>query len=260
MKMKKLVVLAALLAVGTAQADILSWGGGANAGGTTDYNNGLGWYSLVSGTWGHVPALTADTLYIEKFFAGGAADTSTWIPTLNAAGFAGNVVMSANASASGTQIAQLDLVNGAVLTTDNMQMGAGTAVNSVNTVNMTGNATLTVGGLWIGSLAAGTDNTINLSDTSAATVTAGLWWGQDNGFGTGAVVMDGGASLQINTLLVAAGWENSRITALNAGDSILRTDLGTGYSEYTVIPEPATLGLFGLIGGGMLWIRKRSMI
>ncbi|RKX34512.1 MAG: hypothetical protein DRP64_20010, partial [Verrucomicrobia bacterium] len=28
----------------------------------------------------------------------------------------------------------------------------------------------------------------------------------------------------------------------------------------TPIPEPATLGLFGLIGGSMLWIRKRFTI
>ncbi len=30
--------------------------------------------------------------------------------------------------------------------------------------------------------------------------------------------------------------------------------------EIVAIPEPATLGLFALLGGGMLWIRKRFTI
>ena len=30
--------------------------------------------------------------------------------------------------------------------------------------------------------------------------------------------------------------------------------------QLTVIPEPATLGLFGLVGGGMIWVRKRFTI
>ncbi|MEN8255741.1 MAG: PEP-CTERM sorting domain-containing protein [Verrucomicrobiota bacterium] len=33
-----------------------------------------------------------------------------------------------------------------------------------------------------------------------------------------------------------------------------------GHVEYDAIPEPATLSLFGLIGGGLLWIRRKSMI
>ena len=33
-----------------------------------------------------------------------------------------------------------------------------------------------------------------------------------------------------------------------------------GAVAFDVVPEPATLGLFGLLGGGMLWIRKRFTI
>jgi len=33
-----------------------------------------------------------------------------------------------------------------------------------------------------------------------------------------------------------------------------------GAVSFDVVPEPATLGLFGLLGGGMLWIRKRFTI
>ena len=34
-------------------------------------------------------------------------------------------------------------------------------------------------------------------------------------------------------------------------------DIGTNKTTLSVIPEPATLSLFGLLGGGMLWVRKR---
>jgi len=33
-----------------------------------------------------------------------------------------------------------------------------------------------------------------------------------------------------------------------------------GAVSFEVIPEPATLGLFALLGGGMLWVRNRFMI
>jgi len=234
--------------------DILHWGGGANAGGDTSWTNGLGWYSAITGDWDHVPTYL-DTVVVQKFFQGGAADTSTWIPTLDTAGGASIVYLSINASASGTQTAQLDLVGGANLTVQNIQFGVGDAVNSTNTVNMSSNATMTVGGLWLGSLAAGTVNTINMDDTSALQVDTALLWGQDNVKGTGAIVMDGGATLKILTGAAGAGWENTRITALNAvtGDYIQRTDLGSGYSEYTVIPvPPLVIGdiAFELLPGG----------
>ncbi len=55
---------------------------------------------------------------------------------------------------------------------------------------------------------------------------------------------------------IADGW----ITALNAGDSIVSSYIDDSYTSFTVIPEPATLSLVALLGGGMLWIRKRFMI
>ncbi|RKX45869.1 MAG: hypothetical protein DRP64_04065 [Verrucomicrobia bacterium] len=42
------------------------------------------------------------------------------------------------------------------------------------------------------------------------------------------------------------GWGNSAFTPT--------------FADMTVIPEPATLGLFALVGGGMLWFRKRFSI
>lgn len=35
-------------------------------------------------------------------------------------------------------------------------------------------------------------------------------------------------------------------------------ELSVGYDNVSVVPEPATLGLFGLMGGAMLFIRRRA--
>jgi len=64
MKMKKLIMLVALLVAGTAQADSLNWGGGANAGGTTAWTNSLSWWSQAATAWGAVPT-SNDIVYIE---------------------------------------------------------------------------------------------------------------------------------------------------------------------------------------------------
>jgi hypothetical protein len=58
------------------------------------------------------------------------------------------------------------------------------------------------------------------------------------------------------------------LTAANANTWVLEqwgnasesTGLGSIGFEYTVIPEPATLGLFVFVGGGMLWIRRKFTI
>ena len=93
MKMKKLIMLVALLAAGAAQADSLNWGGGANpGGGTTAWTNSLSWWSQDATAWGAVPT-SNDIVYIDQYFGGGLADTSAWIPTLDAAGWASNVVL-----------------------------------------------------------------------------------------------------------------------------------------------------------------------
>ena len=52
-----------------------------------------------------------------------------------------------------------------------------------------------------------------------------------------------------------------KIDAPAAGESIVASyDAGNDWTEFNVIPEPATFGLVALLGGGMLWIRKRFTI
>ncbi len=89
--------------------------------------------------------------------------------------------------------------------------------------------------------------------------------GQINMYGGGEGV---GARLIVDGNLVAAeggdgraeAWiANGWLAAPNAGESIVATVDG-GWTEFNVIPEPATLGMMTLLGGGMLWIRKRFMI
>lgn len=43
-------------------------------------------------------------------------------------------------------------------------------------------------------------------------------------------------------------------------DEVRISDHVVAPSEFIAVPEPATLGMFALIGGGMLWIRKRFTI
>ncbi len=52
------------------------------------------------------------------------------------------------------------------------------------------------------------------------------------------------------------GFRNHRDgIAANTYSDMLVDDL-----QIEVVPEPATLGLFALVGGGMLWFRKRLMV
>jgi len=68
----------------------------------------------------------------------------------------------------------------------------------------------------------------------------------------GALVIDGDVTADINNWVglgqIVAGGGAGNVTATFDG------------SKTTVIPEPATLGLVALMGGGMLFIRKRFMI
>ena len=61
-------------------------------------------------------------------------------------------------------------------------------------------------------------------------------------------------------------WLNESVTATMEADGILEffvQKVGTGGGFYVdnfdmqVVPEPATMGLFAVLGGAMLWIRKR---
>ena len=65
--------------------------------------------------------------------------------------------------------------------------------------------------------------------------------------------------LNSGTWTVGRGmWDGNPVDFFNGQiDEVRISDTALNPSEFIAIPEPATLGLFGLIGGGMLWIRRR---
>jgi len=71
--------------------------------------------------------------------------------------------------------------------------------------------------------------------------------------GTGTLIADGDHTGGLD-FMIGAG--------LITGDAGLDAvyDIGTGKTTLSVIPEPATLSMVALLGGGMLWIRKRFTI
>ena len=62
----------------------------------------------------------------------------------------------------------------------------------------------------------------------------------------------------------ANGFQTDGMVINNLGSTEFDWDVvtkdGGEVLQATVIPEPATMGLFALMGGGMLWIRCRFMI
>ncbi|RKX46500.1 MAG: hypothetical protein DRP64_03115 [Verrucomicrobia bacterium] len=246
MKMKKCLVLSALMAVTCAvQAVEIHWTGEVFGAGPTDsWTDATSWDNGVPGA--------GDDVFIQRGVYGGPFNTVI-MPVLSSAATVNTMVIANNGDGSLLD-SQLDMVAGANLTiAGNLTMAS--FLNSTATLNLSGDAAFASFGLIMGN-GGSSASVINMSGTSSIDIVALIF-----GFGAGAsrsIIMDGGA--EFRTQGATPGWENTLIVAAGAGDSILATDIAGGVTEYTVIPEPATLGLFALLGGGMLWIRKRFMI
>lgn len=248
MKITKRIALIATLAItGSALADDMHWT--PLFGGDMTLENPSSWYNANLATLGALP-LATDNLFINRYGLNDAGyDAGTGSAMLNSA-LTGDLMIIAwqNPITGETQSGHLTMGTGSSLTLNNLQTG--NAPGSTVLLNLSGNASLVTGGLWLG-LDATATTTVNMGGSSSLTVTAGLpGWSASS-----TVVMD-----LDSTFTVVGGdlaWANSRITALGAGDSILATDLGTGSTEYTVIPEPTTFSMIALLGGGMIFIKRK---
>ena len=252
MKITKLLALTAALAVvGVAQADDMHWT--PLFGGDTTLENGNSWYNANLASLGATP-LATDNVFINRYGLNDSAnDAGTTPATLNSALTADLMIIAWQNPAGGfTQSGHLDMGTGAILTLNNLQMG--NALNTTVTLNLSGDASLTAGGVWMGTDATAT-STVTMSGTSSFAVTAGLVnWNAGS-----TVVMDGGSVLTI--IGGSTDWAtDGKISALGAGDSIQAVGIAGGFTEYTVIPEPATLGMVAMLGGGILFIRRKFMI
>ena len=242
--MKKWLVLVALL-VGAAstQAAVVYWTGDAwTNGGTDDYADGNSW--SASGVWPTpygTPPLAGDShglitpavATIWPTISSAITETPDALGigwdsdgTLNVVDGASVVFNTVYLPAFETQVNHGTLnISGGSMVANSLQLGWGT---SVGTINQSG------GTLHLGT-AAWQNGVVNLSDTAFF-----------------LIIGD-----QTALDLVGNGW----IQAPVAGESVVETwNAGENRTEYTVIPEPATLGMVALMGGGMLWIRKRLMI
>ncbi len=244
--MKKLVLLAAVAAIaGGVQATTLSWGANLGGGDGTTWSAANNWFDHDAGAISLNPPAAADIVQIDDDLFTNPLSTMPIV------------------SAGGQQIAQLVL--GAESAGQLGVVGSGSLVVTggayishlgAGTLNLSGNGYFLAGNLIFGNQSvAGTVNMIGSSILHAGVLT------YLNGDVTSTINMTDSAWLIINGDQTGLGLENNRIVASGAGESIaVAYNAVDNRTEYTVIPEPATMGLFALIGGGMLWIRKRFMI
>jgi len=244
--MKKLLIFAAVAAATVgAQAETLSWVGTVGGGDGTSWTVPGNWFDHTPpGAISVVAPSSGSVVQIDDDIFGNPI--TTW-PTVGTA----------------EQITQLVLGN-----------------ESFGLLDVAGSGSLVVsGGAYIGNLGAGT---LSLSDSSYFLAGNLIFGNQSvagavnmagssilhagaltylNGDVTSMINMTDSAWMIINGDQTGAGYENTRILASGAGESIsVAYNAVDNRTEYTVIPEPATMGLFALLGGGMLWIRKRFMI
>jgi len=244
--MKKLVLLAAVAAIaGGVQATTLSWGATLGGGDGTTWSSANNWFDHVAGAFSLNPPAAADTVQIDDDL------------------FTNPLATMPVVSAGGQQITQLVLGDGSAGQLDVVGAGAlvvsgGAYISNLGqgTLNLSDNGYFLAGNLIFGNQSiAGTVNMVGDSILHAGVLT------YLNGDIASTINMTDNAWFLINGDQTGAGYENNRILASGAGESIaVAYNAGDNRTEYTVIPEPATMGLFALAGGGMLWIRKRFMI
>jgi len=271
MKMKKLLVMTALLAVaGGASAAAYTWNNGA---GDRDFMT-LGNWTPVPGAiaagddmWIHEngvigsmatisPHVTTDTgVALNQVIIGFGGGLGGGVVDIDAGGNlrVGHVVMGWDASAT-TDSGVLSINAGGTLTSGIVQVGNG----GLNTHVINNGGTWSGGTLWVGNFSTGSAQVDLLAgDTWLSTA-------------ADALVIDTGENVNLeNGRLMLAGDQTALVTALLDGrltgygsSANIQMDTTTfgGWTTVTAIPEPATLGMVALFGGGIMWIRKRLMI
>ena len=278
--MKKLLVIALAAGVaGITSAAEVYWTAQHLAGDTATWEDGNNWTADFTTVYG-LPA-SGDNARI--------AGTS-WIagyPTLSTAQSIGGLYMGLEPAVD-AQVATLDITASGGLTlngddgwNDGIQIGwySDAVLTSAGTVDIQSNGS-GVTSLGMGDAGNGYGNaTLNI--TGGSFLTADVLF---NANSANHVQLDGGT---LTTWGMAGLHAAGQTTDITDGTLIYHTtdvnwfawisDLGlTGYGSednanlignhdgntwtVTAIPEPATLGMLALVGGGMVWIRKRFMI
>ena len=244
--MKKLIVLATLLAVTASQAAVVYWVGDALPGATSDYMDGTGWTDDFATSYGTSPLSTDSHGLIGNWGA-----PTIW-PTISSAVPAGNTPTVVGVGWDNAY-GQLDVVAGGSMSVGNLIVAFdGTGTASAGVLNMSGGA-VTTSQLDLGvGVSVGTVNMSGASVLHAGTASAA------NG---STINMADSAFFLINGDWTGAGLVGAVIFATDVGTSIQEVYNATdARTEWTVIPEPATLGMVAALGGALLFIRRRFII
>ena len=241
--MKKLIILATLLAVTASQAD-LDWVG-STFGGSGDFADGNSWSADggVSAA-GRIPDGT-DTYALLKV----ALAPGVW-PTISTdlTGGTAAVMYVGLEAASG---AQLTVANGGIFNGNQVIIAGGDG--DAKLVIEDGGAFYASSYLLLSQNGTGTGN---------VEMTGGVLWTPNLAVSKGNVFMSGGAMFAHAGDTTGNGLENTVLLASNAGESIAVSafDAVNNRTVYTVIPEPATFGLVAAFGGALLFVRKKILI
>ena len=241
MKISKYLVIAALL-VGTISAQ-----------GTQIYFRG---------------GIDADYTKVGNWLSNDFATVSAYVPGLGdiAEIHSGAILVTPVISSSAPDVGTLHIGSnspeGSLIVVDGGSINAGTlrvGQAAIGTLSMTG-------GLIEGALLnVGYNGGTGIVDLSGNSI---IHYNQVD-FSSGA---SGTANMADNAKFRVTSISGAAADALIDNGNILASNAGAGkpiewnwipaggYVEYTVIPEPATLGMVALLGGGLLWIRYRFKI
>ena len=239
--MKKLIVLATLLAVTASQGAVVRWGGNA-LGGSTDWADGGSWTADFATTYGVPTAADSHALIGDQSGNFGVINMPIISSVVN--DVPGAIGVGWDDAWGGLTVA-----DGGQLIMSQLYVGWGGAITSTGQLTMATGSFMTGGGLNLGS---GGDN------RGSVFMTGGLIHVGAVALGDGARVdMGGDALFFVNGDFTGAGLIDSTIFAIGAGESVVETyNSADGRTEWSVIPEPATFGLFALMGGALLFARR----
>ncbi len=239
-----LITVITLMAA-SAQAGTIWWKGD-DLGGNAYYTNGLSWkQSGIATPYGQPPQNT-DAYGLINDGNGGNLP----MPIVNSAVGSGDVPQMLAAGSDGP--GSLTVTNGGSITAINLAVGRGGAGEgklfvSAGTMTVSGDTTIAADDTTSGIVEINNGGTLHLENSPI--------------FGTaaGSVINISGSSskLIINTDVTSSNYvSNGHIAAPESGKSILENyDSGDDQTEYTVVPEPATLGLLSLLS--LLFLRKK---
>ncbi len=261
MKMKSLlIIIITLLAVSISQATTYRWLGGLYGGtGGGDWTAANNWYDGAS--LSTVVPGASDTAQLDGLFGGNTLPT---MPIVDSdVGSLTMLMFGMNEGGTATLTIQ-----------NNGQINAGTLMrighldNSTGIVNMTSGyletASAQIGYQEDGYPSTGGDGIINMSGSCTQRFGA-LGFGQDQSTsygGTGVIHMRDNAVLIVNGDMVTSGsaahWiDTGAIDTAGIATKYIAPvyNSGNNWTEFTVVPEPGTIGLLCLLG--LAFLRKK---